>query len=300
VELPPVPAALWAHCEAEQRSSATPVYVTLSEAGMLRDLDLCELLARQGKRLLLEAVAAGPLRFAWLDGTPLPAYAVRHGRPLFLGQLALEIARDAAAAPAAEQRVLPSEVRFVRCPEFSKRVRRFELDDAERRLLALADGKTPAREIAERARLEPQDALRGLSRLARAGLLCEQASDAAADGVVLIADPEFGSFRDELERALRRRNQAVHWRELASDEDVCAAVENHRPRLLVINASLLPEQAFKLAESQKANPGGQSLALVAIVDGPESELAQRLSSVGFDCVLMKPMLASDLERLLVA
>jgi hypothetical protein len=68
----------------------------------------------------------------------------------------------------------------------------------------------------------------------------------------------------------------------------------------VINASLLPEQAFKLAESQRASPGRQSLALVALVDGPESELAQRLMSVGFDSVLMKPMLASDLERLLVA
>jgi DNA-binding response OmpR family regulator len=300
VELPPVPAALWARCEAEQRSSGTPVYVTLSEAGMLRDLDLSDLLARQGKRLLLEAIAAGPLRFAWRDGTPLPSYAMQQGRPLFLGQLALEIAREAASAPAAEQRVLASDVRFVRCPEFSKRVRRFELDDTERRLLALADGKTPAREIAERARLESHDAMRGLARLASAGLLCEQAADTAEDGIVLIADPEFSAFREELERALRRRNQPVHWRELSSGEDVCAAVESAKPRLLVINASLLPEQAFKLAESQRASPSRKSLALVALVDGPESELAQRLMSVGFDSVLMKPMLASELERLLVA
>jgi CheY-like chemotaxis protein len=300
VELPPVPAALWARCEAEQRSSATPVYVTLSEAGMLRDFDLCDLLARQGKRLLLEAVAAGPLRFTWRDGTPLPSYALQHGRPLFLGQLALEIARDAPSAPAAEQRVLASEQRFVRCPEFSKRVRRFELDDTERRLLALVDGKARAREIAERARLEPHDVARGLSRLARAGLLGEEASDGAEDGIVLIADPEFSAFRGELERALRRRNQAVHWRELGSGEDVCAAVESVKPRLLVINASLLPEQAFKLAESQKTSSGRNHLAMVALLDGPESELAQRLMTVGFDSVLMKPMLASDLERLLVA
>jgi DNA-binding response OmpR family regulator len=300
VELPPVPAALWAQCEAEQRSSATPVYVTLGEAGMLRDLDLGDLLARQGKRLLLEAVAAGPLRFTWHDATPLPSYAIRYGRPLFLGQLALEIARDAASAPGAEQRVLAAQVRFARCADFSKRVRRFELDDTERRLLALVDGKTPVRELAERARLEPHEAVRGLARLARAGLLSEQESEADADGVVLIADPEFGTFRDELERTLRRRNQPVRWRELSSGEEVCAAVEDAKPRLLVINASLLPEQAFKVAESRKASPAGQNLAMVAIVDGPESELAQRLSSVGFDSVLMKPMLASDLERLLVA
>jgi DNA-binding response OmpR family regulator len=300
VELPPVPAALWAHCEAEQRASATPVYVTLNEAGMLRNLDLCDLLARQGKRLLLEAVAAGSLRFAGRDGTPLPSYAIQHGRPLFLGQLALEIARDEAQAPAAEQRVLAADTRFVRCPEFSKHVRRFDLDDAERCLLALADGQTPAREIAQRARLELGDAVRGLLRLARAGLLREQAADADADRLVLIADPEFSAFRDELQRALSRRNQPVNWRELSSGEDVCAAVEHTKPRLLVINASLLPEQAFKVAESRQTRPGGQSLAMVAIVDGPEAELAQKLVSVGFDSVLMKPMLASDLERLLVA
>jgi PleD family two-component response regulator len=217
-----------------------------------------------------------------------------------LGQLALEIAREAPSAPAAEQRVLASEQRFARCPEFSKRVRRFGLDDTERRLLALVDGKTRAREIAERARREPHDVARGLSRLARAGLLCEEASDGGEDGIVLIADPEFSAFRGELERALRRRNQPVHWRELESGEDVCAAVESVKPRLLVINASLLPEQAFRLAESQKASPGRNHLAMVALLDGPESELAQRLMTVGFDSVLMKPMLASDLERLLVA
>jgi DNA-binding response OmpR family regulator len=300
VELPPVPAALWAQCEAEQRASATPVYVSLNDARMLQNLDLCDLLARQGKRLLLEAIAAGSLRFAWSDGVPLPAYAIQHGRPLFLGQLALEFAREAAPAPAAEQRVLASELRFVRCPEFSKRVRRFELDEAERRLLALADGQTPAREIAERAQLEPRDAVRGLLRLVGAGLLREQPAESEADGLVLIADPEFSTFRDELERALSRRSQPINWRELGSGEDICAAVENAKPRLLVINASLLPEQAFKLAESRQASLGGQHLAMVALVDGPQSELAQRLVSVGFDSVLMKPMLASDLERLLVA
>ena len=238
VELPPVPAALWSHCEAEQRASATPVYVTLSEAGMLRNLDLCDLLARQGKRLLLEAVAAAPLRFTWRDGAPLPAYAVLHGRPLPLGQLALELARAEAPRAAAELRVLAADTRFVRCPEFSKRVRRFDLDDAERRLLALADGRTPARQIAERARLEPGNAVRGLLRLARAGLLREQAEETAHDDLVLIADPELGAFRDDLTRALSQRGQPVRWRELPSGEDVCAAVENTRARLLVINASL--------------------------------------------------------------
>ena len=300
VELPPVPAALWSHCEAEQRASATPVYVTLSEAGLLRNLDLSDLLARQGKRLLLQAVAAGSLRFTWRDGAPLPSYAIQHGRPLLLGQLALELARDEAPSSAAEQRLLAADTRFVRCPEFSKRVRRFDLDDAERRLLALADVHTPVRQIAERARLEPGDAARGLLRLARAGLLRQQAAEAALEGLVLIADPEFGAFRDDLVRALSQRNQPVHWRELPSGEDVCAAVENTKARLLVINASLLPEQAFKLAQSRHSSPRGQNLAMVALVDAPQTELAQKLVSVGFDSVLMKPMLASDLERLLVA
>jgi hypothetical protein len=276
------------------------VYVTLSEAGMLRGLDLSDLLARQGKQLLLEAVAAGSLRFTWRDGAPLPAYAVQHGRPLPLGQLALELARADAPKAAAELRVLAADTCFVRCPEFSKRVRRFDLEDAERRLLALADGQTPARQIAERARLEPGEAARGLLRLARAGLLREQAEESAGADLVLIADPEFGAFREDLERTLSQRSQPVRWRELASGEDVCAAVENTRARLLVINASLLPEQAFKLAQSRPSSPRGQNLAMVALVDGPQTELAQKLVSVGFDSVLMKPMLASDLERLLVA
>lgn len=300
VELPPVPAALWSHCEAEQRASGTPVYVTLSETGMLRHLDLPDLLARQGKRLLLEAVAAGSLRFAWKDGAPLPAYAVQHGRPLPLGQLALELARAEPPRAAAEQRVLAANTRFARCPDFSKRVRRFELEDAERRLLALADGHTPARQIAERARLEPGEAARGLLRLARAGLLREQAEEAPVDDLVLIADPEFGAFRDDLTRALSQRGQAVRWRELPSGEDVCAAVENTAARLLVINASLLPEQAFEVAQSRRSSPRQRNLAMVALVEGPEAELAQKLVSVGFDSVLMKPVLASDLERLLVA
>jgi len=297
VELPPVPAALWSHCEAEQRASATPVYVTLSEVGMLQNLDLSDLLARQGKRLLLEAVGAGSLRFTWTDGAPLPSYAIQHGRPLLLGQLALELARAEAPRAAVEQRVLAADTRFVRCPDFSKRVRRFDLDDAERRLLALSDGQTPALQIAERAGLEPRDAAHGLSRLVRAGLLREQAAEAAQDDLVLIADPEFGAFRDDLTRALSQRGQPVRWRELPSGEDVCAAVENTKARLLVINASLLPEQAFKLAQSRHSSPRGQNLAMVALVDGPHAELAQELVSVGFDSVLMKPMLASDLERL---
>ena len=80
----------------------------------------------------------------------------------------------------------------------------------------------------------------------------------------------------------RRRNRPVRWRELSDGEDVCAAIESERPRLLVINASLLPEQAFKVAEAQKAGPG-QNLALVAIVaagSGMAGHLPGRVSRHG--------------------
>jgi DNA-binding response OmpR family regulator len=300
VELPPVPAALWSHCEAEQRSRATPVYVTLCEAGVIPKHELPGLLARQGKRLLLEAVDSGTLRFVWREATQLPSYALDHGRPLFLGQVALELARKVVPPPAVEQRVLASDARFVRCPEFSKRVRPFELEDAERRTLAMADAQTPVLELALRARLEPREAVRVLLSLCRVGLLSEQPGDTNRDGPVLIADPDFDAFREDLVQALSRHSRPVALRELSAGEDICAAIADAKPRLLLINASLLREQAFKVAEARRASSGGKDLAMVAIVDGPQAELARELVSMGFDTVLMKPMLASDLERLLVA
>lgn len=300
VALPLIPAPLWSRCEAEQRSSATPIYVTLCDAGVVRSEELPALLARQGKRLLADAVASSSLRFIWAEAAPLPSYVLTHGQPLFLGQLTLEMARSAPTAPGVEQRLLAADTRFARCPEFSKRVRRFELTDAERRVLALADGQATATELAARARLEARDAARVLLRLSRVGLLEEHAAGAHPEGPVLIADPEFSALRGAVEHMLTRRAHPVALREVSLDEDVCAAIADAKPRLVVINASLLPEQAFKVAEARRSSATGQELTMVAIVDGPQKELVQQLVSVGFDSILVKPMLASELEKVLVA
>ena len=161
-------------------------------------------------------------------------------------------------------------------------------------------GGNIATELAARARLEARDAARVLLRLSRVGLLEEHAAGAHPEGPVLIADPEFSALRGAVEHMLTRRAHPVALREVSLDEDVCAAIADAKPRLVVINASLLPEQAFKVAEARRSSAAGQELTMVAIVDGPQKELVQQLVSVGFDSILVKPMLASELEKVLVA
>jgi DNA-binding response OmpR family regulator len=176
VELEPVPAAVWSHCEAEQRSSAKPIYVSLAEAGALAADRLPILLLRQGKRLLLEAVAVGNQRFVWNEAMPMPPYVIAYGQALFLGQMELELARRVPASPAAEQRLLTSESRFVRCAEFNRSVRHFDLDEAELRVLEMTDGQPGLIDLAQRARLDPREVARVMNRLSRVGLVQEVSS----------------------------------------------------------------------------------------------------------------------------
>ena len=103
----------------------------------------------------------------------MPPYVIAYGQALFLGQMELELARRTPASPAAEQRLLTSDSRFVRCAEFNQCVGQFELDEAELRVLAMTDGQPGLMDLAQRARLDPREAARVMSRLSRVGLVQE-------------------------------------------------------------------------------------------------------------------------------
>jgi DNA-binding response OmpR family regulator len=293
-----VRADLWSRAMAEQRRSATPLPVTLAEAGAMPATELPAILHDLGKRTLHAALDARAVEFSWRPEATGPAYVDRYGRAMTLGTLALERLRR---EPAQVRAVNSVERVFERAKGFSRKVRGVDLLDAERRTLALVDGRATVSEIAERAALAPLDAAEILARLSAIDLVRErQGASGEAAGPVLVADPYMETFGEPLRALFAERAAPVRTVAVPEGEDLYEAIARERPRLVILNVTTLGAAAARTAEAVRASAGFGDLPLVAVLEDPADGAEVELGMLGFDAVLAKPVLFSELERLLSA
>jgi len=309
LDLSSVPAEPMRRAHEEQSATAKPTLVTLAELGNLPRCDLSGLLNDQGKRLLKRVLGRfGPgTPFAFRPRATLPLYVDAYGRGLWFRQVLLERLRDDPTDGGAVQPTTADTI-FERRGGFSKRLLQFELVPAERRVLALVDGTTTARNIGARTGLEVVETCMVLERLEAVELVVRRegargVSDAPAAVVsrqVMILEPDVESFQRPLERLLADRPAKYSLLTLAGEEDVFAAIRRTKPALVILNVSTHGvADCARTARAVRASDELRDLLLVAVLELPSQEEEEPLSQAGFDAILSKPVSYSDIERLLV-
>jgi len=293
---------LWARAESAQRSTGKPVFVTLAEVSAFETSELAPLLERQGRRLLIEALGSVQGTFAWREGATAPLWVEAFPRPLSLPGLALDRLRQSTVWSDVERSLSGPDALFERAEGFSRKVQKFALSENERRVLALVDGDCRLAEIAERADLPEREIWEIVYRLAEVGLLARRDSREPGDAapLVLIADPDVDRFVEPLRVLLHEFDRRLRVVALPPEQPVVEAVRRDPPKLLIVNASALGNDAARAAETVRAMPELGELRLVAVLEAPAAEQAGRLTTAGYDAVFTKPIAFSDLEPLLEA
>ncbi len=309
------PAAL-ARAKEAQKATARPAFVTLAEEGAPLTGPLGDLLHRQGRRLLLDALDATRATFAWRDLSALPLYVDAHGRhvsttrnTLVLGapsmdsapapassleQLALErLRRSGAATSVGEDDV------FDRVRGFTAKIRRFDLDGSERRVLAALDGSESVAGVAERVSLSVSEAVAVVARLADVGLVTERV---LADGIpprpVMVLEPDVEGFLKPLEMLLKSRATGTEVVNLVAERDIVGAIRRERPRLVILSNAAAGVSIEATARAVRAEGELDDVSLVAVLEPDSVPDAASLGAAGFDAVFVKPVPYADLERLI--
>jgi two-component system, chemotaxis family, chemotaxis protein CheY len=290
---------------AAQRASGKPVFATLAESGRFPATDLAQVLYQHGKRAFLAAIEAGPGAFDWSESQELPGYVEAFGRPLALEQVQLERLRAVDDWAQVELHVSGLDVVFHRVEDFAVRFGGFELVDSERRVLTLVDDRNSVRQIIDRSGLTPFEVFHCLFRLGQVGLVAARSTSlsseepAHAARPVAILDPDREGVKEPLARLLAQRQTPVPLLDVPTPDDIIALCLKERPRLLILNVSV----GFDAAAAARQVRGTLEIsdtALVAVSDREIGRLGEDLVTAGFDAVLVKPFLFTDIERLLAA
>lgn len=310
LDLASVPAEALRKAEEEQAQSGKPLLVTLAEMGCLPPCDLSGLLNEQGKRVLKRSLAklGAGTPFAVRAKPTLPLYVDAYGRGISFRQITLERLRDEPEALGNTSNPPTVDTVFVRRAGFSKRLLQFELQAAERRVLALVDGNAVARSIAHRTGLSAEEACAVLRRLEAIELLARRdpigspvERTTSARREVMVLDPDAEGFSKPLERLLAERPDPFHVVPIQGEQDVFAAIRRAKPSAVILNASAQgTDGCARTARSVREADELRDVVLVAVLElGSEADV-QPLSEAGFDAVLAKPVSYADIERLLVA
>jgi CheY-like chemotaxis protein len=290
---------------AEQGASGRPVFVSLADAGRFPPERLVSVLYQHGKRALLDAIEAGPGGFEWSDQKDLPAYAEAYGQPLYLEQIQLERLRAVDDWAQVELHVDSLEPLFRRADGFVEMLAGFELTESERRVLTLVDERNSVRDIIERSGTTPFEVFHCLFRLSQVGLVrkreeggAPRPAEASARPVAIL-DADAAGVREPLARLLAGRGRPVRLVEIPTPDDLVATCLRERPRLLILDVSSNLE-AEAVARRVRSTLEISDTALVAVADHDLGRRADELRAAGFDGVLVKPFLFSDVERLLAA
>ncbi|HYU16226.1 MAG TPA: response regulator [Candidatus Acidoferrum sp.] len=301
--------------ELAQRTGAMPIYVTLHERGALGGMDLPAQLERQGRQVLDRALAARSARFVWRELESLPGHVAAHGRPILIGgdtgstespaQLTLERLRRPSSWREAQVHVPGPDAIHARAGGFSARLARLRITADEQRVLALVDGRNSLTAIAEKTGIAPAEVARILYRLAAVDLVVATASRAssrnggASSRPVMILDPDRDGFHAPLRELLASRPEPLDLIDLAGEADLLAAIQRERPALVVLNGST-PDlgDVGEVARAIRATPHLANVSLAAVLESQVKVKMDDLAAAGFDAVLVKPVLYSDLSKLI--
>lgn len=304
--------------EQEQRASGVPLFVTLAMSGQFPLGELTETLRARGRKLLLDAMDASSATFAWRDLTNLPAYVEAHGRHVSTARNTLafgadpgaphsrsrdQLALDALRESPPAERPSPRAI-LRRSPGFSSRIRQFELESQERRVLSMVDGQRSVAEIADETGFEEREVAATLSRLLAVELLCREelpGREREAAGParpLMILEPDVAGFREPLAQLLRERERPVPLLDLSAERDLLGAVRREKPSMVILNANALP--LAETAKQLRSDRELQSLTLVALLEPQMAAEAASLLAAGCDRALIKPVTYADIESLLSA
>jgi CheY-like chemotaxis protein len=304
-DLGAVPAADLDRATGDQRSTGKPVFVTLSEIGRFPASDVTGALYQHGKRALLAAIEAGPGAFEWTEVKELPSYVESFGQSLSLEQIQLERLRAVDDWSQVELHVPGLDLVFRRAEDFAVRFRGFELSESERKVLTLVDDRNSVRQIIERSGLTPFEVFHCLYRLGQVALisrrsLAPEMIAAAPDArPVAILEPDREGVKEPLARLLAQRTPALPLLEVATPDDLLAVCLKERPCMLILNVT--PGfDAAAAARQMRSILEISDVALVAVSDHDPGRRREELAAAGFDAVLVKPFLFTDIERLLAA
>jgi CheY-like chemotaxis protein len=304
-DLQTVPPADLDRARSEQNASGKPIFATLTEAGRFPADRLLRALYQHGKQALLAAIEAGPAGFEWIDAQQLPGYVEAFGQPLSLEQVQLERLRAVDDWAQVELHVNSLDLVFARAEDFGAALAAFELTEHERRVLTLVDDRNSVRQIIERSGVTPFEAFHCLFRLAQVGLVRKRERGAAAQEVsgevrpVAILESDRDGVREPLGRLLAGRGRPIRLVEVPTPDDLLPLCLQQRPRLLILNVTA-GFDAVAVAKTVRATLEISDTILVAVVDRDLPASGQELGAAGFDAVLVKPFLFTDIERLLAA
>jgi DNA-binding response OmpR family regulator len=331
VDLGQLPPDVRGRAEAEQRQSATPLFVTIAEAGHLPPaVDLPALLHERGVRLLREAHQAPSLRFAWRSMPALPPFTRAWGRhlplrselfaiegdgryaqpePPSIAQLNLERLRRPSAWNEVDQRLPPPDLTYERAYSFSSKLRALRLTASEQRVLTLVDRRHPVGTITNRVGLPAREVARIIHRLAEIDLIqvvpAGPPSQVSSISVraeptprpVMIVDGDTEGFCAPVRDLLAARPRPIPLIDATAESDLLEAVLRERPTLVMVSESAAPDQLEAIARSLRGAPQLAGIALAAVLESGARQAVDALSAAGFDAVWVKPIHARDLLAL---
>jgi CheY-like chemotaxis protein len=105
--------------------------------------------------------------------------------------------------------------------------------------------------------------------------------------------------KEPLARLLAQRQKPVPLVDVPTPDDIIALCLKERPRLLILNVSA-GFDAAAAARMVRSTLEISDTALVAISEAHGPRVSEDLTTAGFDAVLVKPFLFTDIERLLAA
>jgi CheY-like chemotaxis protein len=286
----------------EQRRTGTPLFITLAGAGALPPARLPELVAAHGKRVLMEALEAGPAPFRWHDLPALPDYVEAHASSYSFEQLRLERLRRVDDWAQIELQVSSLHTVFHRAPGFSRKLSEFELDAKERRVLTLVNGRRNVQQLVEKTGLPTFEVFHVLFRAAQVDLIRRAHAGGAEPDAggharpIAILDGDVEGVERALAAVLQKRRHPVPVVSLRGLPDLVAALVEKAPRLALLAADA-PTFDEQVVTQVRASLGVSDMALVAVLeeDGPR---AAELMALGFDAVLVKPFTLAEIERFL--
>ncbi|HYU14441.1 MAG TPA: hypothetical protein VEL05_00150, partial [Candidatus Acidoferrum sp.] len=257
-----------------------------------------------------EAQAA---RFVWRELESLPAYVEAYGSHIPLGletghketlaQLTLERLRRPSSWREIQLHLPGPDAVYARATGFSTRLSQLSISASEQRVLTLVDGRNSVTAIAERSGIVPVEVARILYRLASIDLVSALArsssrQNGASARPVMILEPDRAGFHAPLRAMLACRTQPLDLIDLAGEADLLGAIERECPALVILNGS--ESEIGDVARAIRATPHLANVSLAAVLESQVKVKMDDLAAAGFDAVLVKPVLYSDLSKLIAS
>ena len=249
-------------------------------------------LHRMGVAALTAAAAGDQRPFTWHDLAPLPPEVVRNGRTITADQLALERLRQVDDWSQIEMEVAGLDQVCARAAALRERLPALSLNDTERRVLNLVNGRRSVRAIVDASALSTFEVFHALFRLIQTRLVEPAAQVTAGPRPVLWcggADPHLAGA---LGRILAERGLPSPV--AGTVDEVPGLLARTGARVVVVEATAV--DAAAVARSVRARLEVSDATLVALVDAPDGEGV--LAAAGFDAVLLTPVHATDLHAVL--